>query len=81
MAYRVPKTIKKSFVNYAVESANELKELSKLKIIAISGRMTEQKVFISIDKPTVIEIRVYDLSNFSKNTYSDFNRKIKNLIQ
>lgn len=81
MAYRVPKTIKKSFVNYAVESANELKELSKLKIMVINGRMTEQKIFISIDKPTVIEVRVYDLSNFSKNTYHDFNRKLKKLIQ
>lgn len=81
MAYRVLKTIKKSFVNYAVESANELKELSKLKIMVINGRMTEQKIFISIDKPTVIEVRVYDLSNFSKNTYHDFNRKLKKLIQ
>ena len=75
MAYRLPKTIKKSFVNYAVE------ELSKLKIMVVNGRTKEQKVFISIDKPTVIEIRVYDLSNFSKNTYHDFNRKVKKLIQ
>ena len=81
MAYRLPKTIKKSFVNYAVESANELNELRKLKIMVVNGRTKEQKVFISIDKPTVIEIRVYDLSNFSINTYRDFNRKVKKLIQ
>jgi len=29
MAYRVPRTIKKSFVNYSSESARELEELSK----------------------------------------------------
>ena len=81
MAYRLPKIIKKSFVNYAVESANELKELRKLKIMVVNGRTKEQKVFISIDKPTVIEVRVYDLSNFSINTYRDFNRKVKKLIQ
>ena len=46
-----------------------------------NGRTKEQEVFISIDKPTVIEVRVYDLSNFSKNTYHDFNRKVKKLIQ
>ena len=81
MAYKVPTLIKKSFVKYSVESATELNELSKLNIIAVSGRMTEQKIFISIDKPTVIEVRVYDLSNFSINTYSDFNRKLKKLIR
>ena len=81
MAYCVPKTINKSFVNYAVESESELKELRKLKIMVVNGSTKEQKVFISIDKPTVIEIRVYDLSNYSKNTYHDFNRKVKKLIK
>ena len=81
MARSVPKTIKKTFSNYAAESPNELKELRKLKIMVVSGRTKKQKVFISIDKITVIEVRVYDLSNFSKNTYHDFNRKVKNLIQ
>lgn len=78
---RQVKTINKTFVKYAVESANELEELKKLNIMVANGRTKEQKVFISIDKPTVIEVRVYDLSNFSKNTYHDFNRKIKKLIQ
>ena len=78
---RQVKTINKTFVKYAVESANELDELKKLNVMVANGRTKEQKVFISIDKPTVIEVRVYDLSNFSKNTYHDFNRKIKKLIQ
>ena len=81
MARKVPKAIKKSFNNYAVEFATELKELSKFNIIALSGRYTEQKIFISIDKPTVIEVRVYDLSNFAKHVYIDFNRKLKKLLQ
>lgn len=81
MAYRLPKIIKKSFVNYGVESANELKELKKLKVMAVSGRTTEQKIFISIDKPTVIEVREYDLSNYSRTIYSDFNKKLKSLIK
>ena len=81
MVRRLPKTINKTFVNYAKESATELKELKKLHIIATSGRTKEQKVFISIDKPKVIEIRVYDLSNYSRNVYNDFNRKVKKLIQ
>ena len=76
MSYRIPRTIKRSFVNYSKESELELKELSKLKIMAISGEYTNQKIYISIDKPKVIEIRIYDLSNFSINIYSDFNRRI-----
>ena len=78
---RQVKTINKTFVKYSVESAKELDELKKLKIMVANGRTKDKKVFISIDKPTVIEIRVYDLSNFSKNTYHDFNRKVKKLIQ
>lgn len=81
MSYRLPKTIKKSFVNYSHESKLELKELSKLNIMVVTGRYGEQKVFISIDKPKVLEIRIYDLSNFSKKTYDDFNRKCKDLVK
>ena len=75
------KTVKKMFVEYAKESETELKELKKLKLMVANGRTKEQKVFISIDKPTVIEVRVYDLSNYSKNIYHDFNKKVKKLIQ
>ena len=81
MAYRLPKTIKKTFVNYAVESRKELKELKKLKIMAVSGRTTEQKIFISIDKPEVLEVRVYYLGNFSSHVYQDFNKKVKKLCR
>ncbi len=75
------KTVKKVFIDYAKESKTELKELKKLKLMVSNGRTKEQKVFISIDKPTVIEVRVYDLSNYSKNIYHDFNRKVKKLIR
>ena len=81
MSYRIPRTIRKSFDNYSKESELELKELSKLKIMAISSEYTKQKIYISIDKPKAIEIRLYDLSNFSINIYSDFNRRIKKLTQ
>ena len=80
MAYRVPRTIKKSFENYSSESKRELEELSKLKLMVSNGVMKEQKVYISIDKPTVLEVRIYDLSNFSVNTYHDFNKKVKKLV-
>lgn len=79
MSYRILRTIKRSFDNYSKESELELKELSKLKIMAISGKYTNQKIYISIDKPKAIEIRIYDLSNFSINIYTDFNRRIKKL--
>ena len=81
MACKEPKTVKKTFTKYAVESATELDKLKKLKIMAISGAYKEKRIFISIDKATVIEVRVYDLSNFSINTYSDFNKKVKKLIR
>lgn len=81
MAYRIPRTIKKSFANYSVESEKELEELSNLKLMVANGSTKEQRVYISIDKPQVIEIRIYDLSNFSVNIYHDFNRKVKNLFQ
>ena len=80
MAYRVPRTIKKSFENYSSESARELEELSKLKLMVANGSTKEQKVYLSIDKPTALEVRIYDLSNFSVNTYHDFNKKIKKLV-
>ena len=80
MAYRVPRTIKKSFVNYSSESARELEELSKLKLMVANGSTKEQKVYLSIDKPTALEVRIYDLSDFSVNTYHDFNKKIKKLV-
>lgn len=81
MAYRVPRTIKKTFVNYSSESEKELTELSKLRLMAVNGSTTEQKVYLSIDKPTIIEVRIYDLSNFSINTYHDFNKKVKKLLK
>lgn len=74
------KTITKTFVNYSSESERELIELSNLHIKTANGKLTEKKVIISIAKATAIEVRVYDLSNFSKNTYHDFNRKVKKLI-
>ena len=81
MSYRIPRTVRKSFDNYSKESQLELKELSKLNIKVATGKYTEQKVYISIDKPKAIEIRIYDLSNFSKNVYNDFNRRVKKLAQ
>ena len=74
-------TINKTFVNYYSESNAELKELSKSKLMATSGRTKEKKVFISINKSKIIEVRVYDLNNFSQNTYNDFNKKVKKLFQ
>lgn len=79
--YRLPKIIKKSFVNYKEESEKELEELSKLKVMVANGSITKQEVTISIDKPEVIEVRIYNLSNFSVATYSDFNKRIKKLIK
>lgn len=81
MAYRLPKTVKRSFVNYSHESKLELEELSKLKLMVASGRYKDKKIFVSIDKPKVIEIRIYDLSNFSDSIYSDFNKRVKKLIK
>ena len=81
MVCKSTKTIKKSFVNYSHESRLELKELSKLNLIVTTGRYTEKKIFISISKPGVIEIRIYDLSNFSISTYIDFNKKLKSLVR
>ena len=81
MVRKVVKTINKTFVNYGSESKTELKELSKLNIMACNGRTKQQKVFISINKSEIVEVRVYDLSNYSINTYNRFNREIKKLVR
>lgn len=81
MGYRIPKTIKISFENYSKESRVELDELSKLKLMVSTGYRTERKVYVSVDRPDCIEVRIYDLSNFSQNTYHDFNKKIRNLTK
>ena len=81
MEYRLPKIIKKSFVNYKVESEKELEELSKLKVMVSNGSTTKKEVTIAIDKPEAIEVRVYTLNNFSRAIYSDFNKRIRKLIK
>ena len=81
MKYRLPKIIKKSFVNYTAEAKAEVDELSKLKVIALNGSTTKQEITISLDKPEAIEVRVYNLSNFSKAIYSDFNKRLKELLK
>lgn len=78
-SYRLPKIIKKSFNNYSEEAKAELEELSKLNIMAANGSTKKQEVQVSIDKPEAIEVRIYDLSNFSKNYYFNFNRSVKKL--
>lgn len=75
------KTSVKTFEKYSSEAKTELEELSKVNIVAHTGRITEQKIYISISKPEELEVIVYDLSNFSRNTYSDFNKKIKDLLK
>ena len=81
MEYRLPKIIKKSFEDYSSEAKSELEELSKLKVIAFNGSTTKKEITISIDKPEAIEVRVYNLSNFSRTVYSDFNKRTKKLIE
>lgn len=71
----------KTFEKYSLEAKNELKLLSKSKIVAHSGKMKEQKIYLSIRKHEEIEVVVYDLSNFSPTIYSDFNKKIKDLLK
>lgn len=71
----------KTFENYSSEAKIELEKLSKVKIVACSGRITKRKIYLSIYKSEELEVIVYDLSNFSKNTYSDFNKKIKDLLK
>lgn len=81
MDYRLPKIIKKSFENYSSEAKSELEELSKLKVMVVNGSTTKQEVTLAIDKPEAIEVRVYNLSNFSRTVYSDFNKRTKKLIE
>ena len=81
MKYRLPKIIKKSFENYKAEAKAELDELSKLNVMVVNGSTTKQEVTIAIDKPEAIEVRVYNLSNFSKAVYSDFNKRLKELLK
>lgn len=81
MVRKVVKTINKTFVNFSSESETELKELSKLNIMTCNGRTKQQKVFISINKSEIVEVRVYDLSNYSINIYNRFNREVKKLVR
>lgn len=75
------KPVIKSFIKYNPETKAEIKKLSKLNIIAYNGRIKEQKVYLSIRRTKEVEVIIYDLSNFSVNTYNDFNRRIKKLIK
>lgn len=78
---KVPITINKTFERYVEESTAEIEQLSKLKLLVVTGHITNRTVIVSVDKPGVIEVRVYDLSNFSNKTYCDFNRKVKKLVK
>lgn len=78
---KVPITINKTFERYVKESTAEIEQLSKLKLLVVTGYITNKTVIVSVDKPGVIEVRVYDLSNFSKAMYCDFNRKVKKLVE
>ena len=80
MEAKVPMTIKKTFVNYTSEAKTELEELSKLDVIAYNGRLSKQNVYITVKKAEAIEVRIYNLSNFSKNTYTDFNKKVRRMF-
>ena len=71
----------KTFEKYSSEAKAELKILSNLNIVAYNGRITEQKIYLSISKAEGLEVVIYDLTNFSVNTYSDFNKKIKDLLK
>ena len=78
---KVPITINKTFERYVEESTAEIEQLSKLKLLVVTGYITNKTVIVSVDKPGVIEVRVYDLSNFSEAMYCDFNRKVKKLVE
>ena len=75
------RTVKKTFNNYTSEAEAELEELSKLKLMVANGSITKKEIQLSIDRPEAIEVRIYNLSNFSTNTYSDFNKRIKSLVE
>ena len=73
-------TITKAFKNYSSEAEAELEELSKLKVMAFNGSYSKKEITLSIDKSEAIEVRIYNLTNFSINTYSDFNKRLKDLF-
>lgn len=75
------RTVRKTFNNYTSEAEAELEELSKLKLMVANGRISKKEIQLSIDRPEAIEVRIYNLSNFSTNTYSDFNKRIKSLVE
>lgn len=81
MNYRVPRIVEKTLENYSVESKIELEELSKLNLMVSNGRLSERKIYIAIDNPKFLEVRIYDLSNLNKKSYFDFHRRIKKLIK
>ena len=76
---RPVRTVRKTFNNYTSEAEAELEELSKLRIIAYNGRLSKQEVYVTIDKPKAIEVRIYNLSKFSKNTYTKFNGIVRSM--
>lgn len=75
------RTVRKTFNNYTSEAEAELEELSKLKLMVANGSISKKEIQLSIDRPEAIEVRIYNLSNFSTNTYSDFNKRIKSLVE
>lgn len=72
-------TVEKTFERYAAESRAELYELSNSDLMTSVGSITERKIYVSLRKPGYIEVRVYDLSNFSTDLYCDFNSRIREL--
>lgn len=71
-----PKPITKDLVNVH-EVKSELGKLSKLHIIATTGRYSDLKVYASIRKPDVVEVRIYYLTN--DDLYWKFRRGVKKL--
>ena len=78
---RSVRTVRKTFNNYTSEAEAELEELSKFKLMVANGSITKKEIQLSIDRPEAIEVIIYNLSNFSTNTYSDFNKRIKSLVE
>lgn len=75
------RTVRKTFNKYTSEAEAELEELSKLKLMVANGSISKKEIKLSIDRPEAIEVRIYNLSNFSTKTYSDFNKRIKSLVE
>ena len=78
---RPVRTVRKTFNNYTSEAEAELEELSNFKLMVANGSISKKEIQLSIDRPEAIEVRIYNLSNFSTNTYSDFNKRIKSLVE